>query len=70
MSRFLQRSLEFGDRLVFWGAACDCQGTLAFGTPDPNGLVPLAVDGGSPLYLEQYQVDPVLPQLDRLVSDR
>ncbi len=24
---------EFGDRLVFWGAACDCQGTLAFGTP-------------------------------------
>lgn len=25
---------EFGDRIVFWGAACDCQGTLAFGTPD------------------------------------
>ncbi len=25
---------EFGDRLVFWGAACDCQGTLAFGTPE------------------------------------
>jgi len=25
---------EFGDRLVFWGAACDCQHTLAFGTPD------------------------------------
>ncbi len=24
---------QFGDRLVFWGAACDCQGTLAFGTP-------------------------------------
>ena len=24
---------EFGDRLVFWGAACDCQHTLAFGTP-------------------------------------
>ncbi len=24
---------EFGDRLVFWGGACDCQGTLAFGTP-------------------------------------
>jgi len=24
---------EFGNRLVFWGAACDCQGTLAFGTP-------------------------------------
>jgi uroporphyrinogen decarboxylase len=25
---------EFGDRLVFWGAACDCQKTLPFGTPD------------------------------------
>ena len=25
---------EYGDRIVFWGAACDCQGTLAFGTPD------------------------------------
>ena len=25
---------QFGDRLVFWGAACDCQRTLAFGTPD------------------------------------
>ena len=25
---------EFGDRLVFWGAACDCQHTLAFGTPE------------------------------------
>lgn len=25
---------EFGDRLVFWGAACDCQDTLPFGTPD------------------------------------
>lgn len=25
---------EFGDRLVFWGAACDCQATLAFGTPE------------------------------------
>ena len=25
---------EFGDRIVFWGGSCDCQGTLAFGTPD------------------------------------
>jgi uroporphyrinogen decarboxylase len=25
---------EFGDRLTFWGASCDCQHTLAFGTPD------------------------------------
>ncbi|NUQ66386.1 MAG: methyltransferase, partial [Pirellulales bacterium] len=25
---------EFGDRITFWGGACDCQGTLAFGTPD------------------------------------
>jgi len=24
---------EFGDRLVFWGGACDCQHTLTFGTP-------------------------------------
>jgi uroporphyrinogen decarboxylase len=24
----------FGDRITFWGAACDCQHTLAFGTPD------------------------------------
>jgi len=25
---------EFGERLVFWGAACDCQHTLPFGTPE------------------------------------
>ena len=25
---------QFGDRLVFWGGACDCQDTLAFGTPE------------------------------------
>ncbi len=25
---------EFGDRIVFWGAACDCQHTLPFGTPE------------------------------------
>jgi len=25
---------QFGDRIVFWGAACDPQGTLAFGTPE------------------------------------
>jgi len=25
---------QFGDQLVFWGAACDCQGTLTFGTPE------------------------------------
>lgn len=25
---------EFGDRLIFWGGACDCQNTLTFGTPD------------------------------------
>lgn len=25
---------QFGDRLTFWGAACDCQKTLAFGTPE------------------------------------
>jgi len=25
---------EFGDRIVFWGGSCDCQHTLAFGTPD------------------------------------
>jgi len=25
---------EFGDRIVFWGGACDSQSTLAFGTPD------------------------------------
>jgi len=25
---------QFGDRLVFWGASCDCQHTLPFGTPE------------------------------------
>ena len=25
---------EFGERLCFWGGSCDCQHTLAFGTPD------------------------------------
>ena len=30
----LKLKQEFGDRLTFWGGSCDCQGTLAFGTPD------------------------------------
>ena len=25
---------EFGERIVFWGGACDCQHTLPFGTPE------------------------------------
>lgn len=25
---------RYGDKIVFWGAACDCQKTLAFGTPE------------------------------------
>ena len=25
---------QFGDKIVFWGAACDSQGTLAFGRPE------------------------------------
>ena len=25
---------EFGGRIVFWGGSCDCQHTLAFGTPE------------------------------------
>lgn len=25
---------EYGERICFWGGSCDCQGTLAFGTPD------------------------------------
>lgn len=25
---------EFGDRILFWGGACDCQNVLTFGTPD------------------------------------
>ncbi|MBI5384846.1 MAG: methyltransferase [Verrucomicrobia bacterium] len=25
---------EFGERLVFWGGSCDCQGTLTRGTPE------------------------------------
>jgi hypothetical protein len=42
--------------------------TLAFGAASAEGLVPVAVDDGPPLVLEQYQVDPVLPQLEALVS--
>jgi len=30
----LKLKQHFGDRLVFWGGSCDCQGTLAFGTPE------------------------------------
>jgi uroporphyrinogen decarboxylase len=29
----LRLKQQFGDRLVFWGGSCDCQHTLAFGTP-------------------------------------
>lgn len=43
---------QFGDRLVFWGAACDCQKTLPFGTPDQvareveQNIATLAPGGG------------------------
>jgi uroporphyrinogen decarboxylase len=43
---------QFGDRLVFWGAACDCQKTLPFGTPDQvareveQNIAALAPGGG------------------------
>jgi hypothetical protein len=39
---------------------------IAFGAPGPDGLVPIAVDDGPPLWVEQYQVDPVLPDLEAL----
>lgn len=59
---------EFGDRMVFWGAACDAQQTLASGTPDQvraevsrnlHGLEPLK--GGSviaPVHNIQADVPP------------
>lgn len=25
---------DFGDKIIFWGGACDCQNVLTFGTPD------------------------------------
>jgi len=43
---------EFGDRLAFWGGACDCQKTLPFGTPEDvareveNNVRILAPGGG------------------------
>ncbi len=43
---------QFGDRITFWGGACDCQGTLAFGTPEDvaaevqQSIEVLSPDGG------------------------
>jgi uroporphyrinogen decarboxylase len=30
----VQLKQQFGDKIVFWGGSCDCQHTLAFGTPE------------------------------------
>jgi uroporphyrinogen decarboxylase len=58
---------EFGDRLVFWGAACDCQHTLTFGAPQQvarevqQNISVLAPGGGyvlAPVHNIQANVPP------------
>lgn len=70
---------QFGDRLVFWGAACDCQGTLAFGRPQEvageveENLGILAPGGGyvlAPVHNIQAGVPPenVIAMFDTALS--
>lgn len=70
---------QFGGRLVFWGAACDCQGTLAFGTPQEvageveENLGVLAPGGGyvlAPVHNIQAGVPPenVIAMFDTALS--
>ena len=42
---------------------------LRLGKPDNRGMVPAVVDGGSPVLLERFQVDPILLPLNELTAE-
>ena len=57
---------EFGDRLVFWGAACDCQATLPFGTPqqvarEVEQNLGLLAPGGGYVLAAVHNIQPGVP---------
>lgn len=57
---------QFGDRLVFWGAACDCQGTLAFGTPEQVAReveenIRILAPGGGYVLAAVHNMQPAVP---------
>lgn len=57
---------KFGDRLVFWGGSCDCQGTLAFGTPDQVAReveehVRILAPGGGYVFTSVHNVQAQVP---------
>ena len=57
---------EFGDRLLFWGGACDCQNTLTFGTPDQvaaevRANVSVLARGGGQVFASVHNIQDNVP---------
>jgi uroporphyrinogen decarboxylase len=57
---------EFGRQLVFWGGSCDCQGTLAFGTPqdvarEVEEHVRVLAPGGGYVFASVHNVQAQVP---------
>lgn len=62
----LRLKQEYGDRLTFWGASCDCQHTLAFGTPaqvaeDVRRHVEVFSPGGGYVFASVHNVQSQVP---------
>ena len=58
--------LQFSDQLVFWGGACDCQGTLAFGTPgevarEVEESIRVFAPGGGYILVAVHNIQPQVP---------
>jgi uroporphyrinogen decarboxylase len=57
---------QFGDRIVFWGGSCDCQGTLAFGTPDQvarevEEAIEVFAPGGGYVFTSVHNIQAAVP---------
>ena len=57
---------EYGGRIVFWGGACDCQGTLAFGTPEEvarevEQSIQVFAPGGGYVLAPVHNIQPDVP---------
>ena len=57
---------QFGRHICFWGGSCDCQGTLAFGTPEEVAAevrrnVRVFAPGGGYVFASVHNVQPGVP---------
>ncbi|MBI5380725.1 MAG: methyltransferase [Opitutae bacterium] len=62
----------FGDKLIFWGGACDCQNTLTFGTPEQvaaevRAHVGVLARGGGQVFASVHNIQANVPA-DNIVA--